>query len=123
MAVIKKKVVTAEGIHARIGFELGCRLAEYIKNNNALRGQIDRSRGIEEAVLSGIDKALSVGVGVFAVSSLADKPRVLFDEGHRKAGCGKSAHPVLRDSESFFPYSAVHQLFILNYSERQGNFL
>lgn len=83
----KIKLFTAEGIHAKTGFDLG--------------EQIARSRNIEETVLSGDDKALSVGVGVFAVSSLAGNLRVLSGKGHRKAGCGKSAYPFLRGGEIF----------------------
>jgi len=107
-------VVTAEGIHAKIGFDLGWRLAEDIKPNSALREQIAWFRGIEETVLSENDKPLSLEVGIFAVSSLADNLRVLLGKDHMKAGCGKFAHPVLRGGAIFPPYSTAHQPLNLN---------
>jgi len=98
---------------AKIGFDLGWQLAEDIRPNSTLREQIARSRGIEE-VLSGNDKPLSVGVGVFAASSLGDNLRLLLGKNHMKAKYGKSTHPMLRGGEIFPPSSPVHQPFNVN---------
>jgi hypothetical protein len=45
------KVVAAEGTFEKIGFDLGCRLAQAIKHNVALREQNTRSRGVESTAL------------------------------------------------------------------------
>jgi len=46
------KIVTAEGTHEKIGFDLGCQLKEDIRHNLALREQDARARGIEKRELS-----------------------------------------------------------------------
>lgn len=46
------KVIAAEGTHEKIGFDLGCRLAQAIKRNVALREHNTRKRGIEQGRLS-----------------------------------------------------------------------
>jgi hypothetical protein len=48
------KVIAAEGTHEKIGFDLGCRLAEAIKHNVALREHDTRERGIEKKQLSSL---------------------------------------------------------------------
>jgi len=46
------KVVTAEGTHEKMGFDLGCQLREAIRHNLNLREQDARARGIEKREFS-----------------------------------------------------------------------
>ncbi len=64
------EVVVAKGCHEKIGFEIGCRLADAIKHNVALREHGVRLRGMEE-------KAVSRFVRRYAASSSADSLKLM----------------------------------------------